>query len=933
MINRLVHKRSEVAGRVPATADLLLGELAINVADGKIFLKKKPANGAESVVQLGEVSLSGDVSGSGAGNIVVTLADTGVSAGTYASVTVDAKGRVTGGTNAPAITGGSINGATIGATTASTGRFTSLTTTGNTTVGGALTVTGNLTVNGTVTKVNSTSVTLDDPIITLGGDVAPTVDDGKDRGVEFRWHNGSVARIGFFGFDDSTGKFTFIPDATNTSEVFTGTKGTLDAFIDFADVLNKPTTLAGYGVGVIPDAHLSGTYTGVNVSGNAGTATKLATARTINGVAFDGTANITVADATKLPLTGGTLTGALNITTATKSLAIATAGIERGFIEADTYGIRIRSRAADTTVAGTITLGADGSTSVTGALSVGGTITGNGSGLTALDAASLASGILPDARLSGTYTGVSITGNAATATKLATARTINGVAFDGTTNITVADGTKLPLTGGTLTGTLTGTRAQFTGTGNDYHLGGLEVRGNGTGNTVFPTIGFHQPGLWASSLQLRGASDFRFYAQGGAAYADVTAASFTGSASGLTGIPASQITGTVPDAVLPSTITSSITGNAATATKLATARTINGVAFDGTANITVTDSASVSRTGDTITGKISVGDTAKRSAGMYGLYDSAKIAHIWSMGPAYAIPDDGTTFGALYGMAYKHTNNATGGAMAGGHQIVFANNGTPGVSIGLAGGVWTSGTITAGTFNATTTAGGGFQGIDADTAAAPSFTWSADLDTGIYRPVADTVGFTTAGAERVRIDSSGLTSQTWLRTIGQSGWYSQTYGGGLYMTDSTWVRVYGGKAFYVANDIAATGNVTAYYSDERLKENIRPIENALDTLCTLQGVRYNANELAGTFGYDRSKQEVGLLAQQVQAVMPEAVEQAPFDRTGVAGESKTGEHYLTLKYERMVPLLVEAIKEQKSLIDELRAGMDELRAEIRALKG
>lgn len=118
-----------------------------------------------------------------------------------------------------------------------------------TTIGAAtatsLTVTGNLVVNGTTTTVNSTTVTLDDPIITLGGDTAPASDDSKDRGVEFRWHNGTVAKIGFFGFDDSTGKFTFIPDATNTSEVFSGTKGTLDANIEWADILNKPAIGSG----------------------------------------------------------------------------------------------------------------------------------------------------------------------------------------------------------------------------------------------------------------------------------------------------------------------------------------------------------------------------------------------------------------------------------------------------------------------------------------------------------------------------------------------------------------------------------------------------------------------------------------------------------------------------------------------------------------
>ena len=93
------------------------------------------------------------------------------------------------------------------------------------TIGDNLVVTGNLTVNGQTTTVNSTVTTIDDPIITLGGDTAPGSDDNKDRGVEFRYHNGSAAKVGFFGYDDSTSKFTFIPDATNNSEVFSGSAG------------------------------------------------------------------------------------------------------------------------------------------------------------------------------------------------------------------------------------------------------------------------------------------------------------------------------------------------------------------------------------------------------------------------------------------------------------------------------------------------------------------------------------------------------------------------------------------------------------------------------------------------------------------------------------------------------------------------------------
>ena len=96
------------------------------------------------------------------------------------------------------------------------------------TTSGDLEVTGDLTVNGTTTTVNSNIVTIDDPVFTLGGDTAPTSDDNKDRGIEFRYHDGSTAKLGFFGFDDSTGDFTFLTSATNSSEVFSGTKGNLD---------------------------------------------------------------------------------------------------------------------------------------------------------------------------------------------------------------------------------------------------------------------------------------------------------------------------------------------------------------------------------------------------------------------------------------------------------------------------------------------------------------------------------------------------------------------------------------------------------------------------------------------------------------------------------------------------------------------------------
>jgi hypothetical protein len=92
-------------------------------------------------------------------------------------------------------------------------------------VTGSLTVTGDLTINGTSTTVNSTTITVDDPVFTLGGDTTPASNDALDKGIEFKWHDGAAAKVGFFGYDESAAKFTFIADATNTSETFAGTAG------------------------------------------------------------------------------------------------------------------------------------------------------------------------------------------------------------------------------------------------------------------------------------------------------------------------------------------------------------------------------------------------------------------------------------------------------------------------------------------------------------------------------------------------------------------------------------------------------------------------------------------------------------------------------------------------------------------------------------
>jgi hypothetical protein len=122
----------------------------------------------------------------------------------------------------------------------------------------------------------------------------------------------------------------------------------------------------------------------------------------------------------------------------------------------------------------------------------------------------------------------------------------------------------------------------------------------------------------------------------------------------------------------------------------------------------------------------------------------------------------------------------------------------------------------------------------------------------------------------------------------------------------------------VTGEIRATGDVTAYFSDQRLKENIVTIENSLEKINKLNGVYYHSNKLAETFGYINKKRQVGLIAQEVEEIVPEAVAIAPFD-ANLHGHSKSGNRYLTVRYEKIVPLLIQALKEQKEQLDYMKS--------------
>jgi hypothetical protein len=108
----------------------------------------------------------------------------------------------------------------------------------------------------------------------------------------------------------------------------------------------------------------------------------------------------------------------------------------------------------------------------------------------------------------------------------------------------------------------------------------------------------------------------------------------------------------------------------------------------------------------------------------------------------------------------------------------------------------------------------------------------------------------------------------------------------------------GTAASGVTGEIRATNEVTAYYSDDRLKNRHGNIEKALEKVCLLNGFHYQPNEVAGKLGYDTSQKKVGVSAQEVLKVLPEAVTEAPIDP-----------QYHAVQYDKLIPLLIEAVKE------------------------
>lgn len=544
------------------------------------------------------------------------------------------------------------------------------------------------------------------------------------------------------------------------------------------------------------------------------------------------------------------------------------------------------------------------------------------------------------------------TGSSATAVKLKTARTINGVSFDGTANITVEDSDKLPLGGGTVTGALavSNTSAATTTdgqTGALRTLGGLGVKGV----SVFgDRIGVGVAAATTVQLDVLQNTVAANSAPYGARFlTDIANGALTASRSSYGQYTRIRSYLTYANGKALGFNMTTVGGHFEAQDSIAGAHTQELYGLRGYAIVSQSTGGTAS---DQLTGRIegvrgyallsAADQTASAIVGSYHyahLNNATAIATGMTGVEAYVRNQTGTVTGNSY--IFRGSFSGTFAGARYGIYITGASVNQMDGYLALVGNTAATSTTT-GTLRVTGGAGftgqvhaAGFTGDLTGNATTATTLATARTINGVAFDGSKNITITASGTDSSKLPLTGGTmtgnltvpsayASNWFRSTGATGWYSETYGGGVMMQDTTWVRIYGSKAFHVSNEIAATGNITAYYSDARLKENLRKIEQPLAKLAKLTGYHYNANELGAKFGYDPSKQEVGLLAQDVEAVMPECVEQAPFDRTDKAGESLSGQHYKTLKYDRLAPLMIEGIKELAQENEELKKRIERL---------
>ena len=192
----------------------------------------------------------------------------------------------------------------------------------------------------------------------------------------------------------------------------------------------------------------------------------------------------------------------------------------------------------------------------------------------------------------------------------------------------------------------------------------------------------------------------------------------------------------------------------------------------------------------------------------------------------------------------------------------------------------------------------------------------ADTYTGTVTSIATSGGLTggtitSTGTISISSDARPNSNQTFGNSGGEYIYFDNSNAlMRFYMNSSERIRLYNDGTTHFDGDVIAYSSTI---SDARLKDNVVTIENALDKVKRLRGVEYDWNS-----GSRKGQHDIGVIAQEVEEVLPEIVreQEMPFIDENV---------YKTVDYEKMVGVLIEAMKEQQGQIEALRAEVDALK--------
>ncbi len=291
--------------------------------------------------------------------------------------------------------------------------------------------------------------------------------------------------------------------------------------------------------------------------------------------------------------------------------------------------------------------------------------------------------------------------------------------------------------------------------------------------------------------------------------------------------------------------------------------------------------------------------------GVVGVYSASRLQGVFAMGDSYKLASDGTSAGSLYGLAWSHPNAGGVAANLNTHGLLVMENG--GFLAAVSGSIRARDNMHAPIYYDRDD-----TGYYCDPASSSRFNQTRAYYYNVYAGNGHGIRFWESDAYKISMGDSSLyiygpVTGYSIKTNMDNGSTGRgfTWGREGYAPIAAIESTYGNMQ--IAGSFTAGGNVTAY-SDISLKENIENIADAVNKVMKIRGVTFTRRDLD-----DKTKRYAGVIAQEIEVVLPEVVEE---DISGI-------KH---VAYGNMVGLLIEAIKEQQAEITELKSLVKQLLA-------